>query len=223
MAGTLALIGGAEWTEGCEFDAELLAAAGSDRVLIMAAAAAYENPAAVVDRARQWFEALGASVDALDVYRHSTADTPGALEAVRTCSMIYLAGGSPMHLRSVLKSTELWDAIVARWRDGAVLAGSAEGATVMCTHMVDTRGGAFTVGLDLVDRLTVIPRYNLWSEDKWHRTVRLAPEDLAVVGIDERTALIWDGAKWRLAGTGRVVVYLGGRRVDVDDLSAPTA
>ena len=221
MAGTLALVGGAEWTDGCVFDTGLLAASGSNRVLVVPTAAAYEDPHALVERAGAWFASLGAEIDVLSVFRRPDASLPAAVAAVEAASMIYVAGGSPMHLRSVLKDTAVWDAVVSRWLAGAVLAGSAEGATVMCSHMVDSRGGAFTVGLDLIESLTVIPRYNTWSDDKWHRTVKLASADLAVVGIDERTAIMWDGTGWTEAGNGRVVVYVDGRRVELSELAPP--
>ena len=38
---------------------------------------------------------------------------PANVEAVRASRFTYLAGGSPMHLRSVLKDTPLWEALVA--------------------------------------------------------------------------------------------------------------
>ena len=46
--GILALVGGGEWTEGCSFDAELLAASGGTEVLVLPTAAAYEKPERVV-------------------------------------------------------------------------------------------------------------------------------------------------------------------------------
>ena len=83
-----------------------------------------------------------------------------------------------MHMRSVLKDTPAWEAIVAAWDGGAVLAGSVAGAMVCCDPMVDPRGGAFTLGLGLLANLAVIPEFDLWSEDAVHRTRKLSPADL---------------------------------------------
>ena len=49
--GILALVGGGEWQEGCDFDADLLAASGSEHVLVLPTAGAYEHPERLVVRA----------------------------------------------------------------------------------------------------------------------------------------------------------------------------
>ena len=69
---------------------------------------------------------------------------------------IYLAGGSPLHLKSVLKGSATFDAL-PRGVDlgGAVVAGSAAGAMVLTDPMVDPHGGALTVGLGLIDQLAL--------------------------------------------------------------------
>jgi cyanophycinase len=139
---------------------------------------------------------------------------------VRDATFLYLADGSSQHLRSVLLNTPVWHALLDAWRAGAALAASAQSATALCDHMVDNRGGAFTVGLGLLTGMTVIPHYDLWSPDKRHRTVKLARPDLVVAGIDERTALVRDpDATWRVAGAGTAVLYRGGVSVGVDALA----
>jgi cyanophycinase len=213
--GILALVGGGEWQEGCDFDADLLAASGSEHVLVLPTAGAYEHPERLVVRAGEWFGPLGGQVEGLMVLSRSDAENDGAADIMRRARLIYLAGSSPMHIRSVLKKSAVWDALVAAWRDGAVVVGSSGAAMALTDPMVDARGGGLTIGLGLIDGVAVVPHFGDTAEDgtgeKMHRSVLLAPRDTPVVGIPERTALIRDpDGSWRSAGTGTVAVFLDG-------------
>ena len=217
--GVLALVGGAEWQDGCTFDAELLEASGGREVLVLPTAAAYEHPDRAVATAARWFEALGATVRGLPVLRRPDAEDQANVNALKEARFIYLGGGSPLHLRSVLKSSALWQALVAAWNDGAVLAGSSAGAMVLTDPMVDPRGGAFTLGLGLVAQLAVIPHADSWSHEKFHRTVTLAPPDLPLVAIDERTAVVLrPGSGWQVSGAGQVRVWVNGAEAGLEAL-----
>ena len=219
MPGPLALIGGGEFQDGCTFDAGLLEASGGSEVAVLPTAAAYEHPERVIETAAAWFEGLGATVRPVPALSRPDALDPVHVEAVSEARFLYLAGGSPMHLRSVLKDAPLWEAIIAAWDGGAVLAGSSAGAMVLCDPMVDPRGGAFTLGLGLVAQLAVVPHHDHWSEEKARRTLDLAPAGLPIVGIDERTALIRDpDGTWRAEGAGEVVVFQDGKPADLDAL-----
>ena len=218
-AGLLALVGGGEWREGCSFDRELLEASGAREVLVLPTAAAYEHPERAVEWATGWFQGLGATVRGLMVLRRPDAEDEANAAAVRDAPFIYVAGGSPLHLRSVLKGSAVWDALVAAWQGGAALAASSAGAMVLTDPMVDPRGGAFTVGLGLVAQVAVIPHYDSWSPEKAHRTIVLAPPGLPVVAIDERTALVRDpSGGWRTAGAGRVTVWVDGEEQGLEAL-----
>jgi cyanophycinase len=220
MTGHLALFGGSEWMDGCSFDHDLVKAAGTNEVTVLATAAAFENPAKVVARATEWFARIDVAVRALPVYSRTDARDADLAAAVRASAFLYLSDGSSQHLRSVLKDTAVWDALVAAWEGGAVLAASGQAAATLCDHMVDARGGAFTVGLGLVTALTVIPHYDLWSPEKSHRTVRLARPGLVVAGIDERSALIRDpDGRWSIAGAAGAALFRDGRSVGLDALS----
>jgi cyanophycinase len=219
MSGHLALVGGSEWNDGCDFDVMLLAASGAREVAVLPTAAAYENPGKHLERATEWFAKLGATVRPVPVYDRAGARDPENVRAVREARFVYLSDGSSQHLRSVLKDTPLWSAIVETWQTNGVLAASAQAATALCDHMVDARGGAFTVGLGLVTGLTVIPHYDLWSPDKSHRTVKLARPDLVVAGVDERTALVRDpNGAWSVAGLGGAALFRDGHPVEFDAL-----
>lgn len=219
MTGTLALVGGQAWREGCGFDRDLLAASGGTDVLVLATAAAFENPGKVLARARDWFDGLGAKVEELPVYGRADARDRALAERAARASFVYLADGTAQHLRSVLLDTPLLDALVQAWQGGAVLAADGYSATALCEHMVDARGGAYTVGLDVLSGFSLLPHLDDWSPDKARRTVRLASPDLLVAGIPTRTALVRAGdGTWSVAGVGEVTIWQGGKAVGLDAL-----
>jgi cyanophycinase len=212
-------VGGDEWQPGCDFDAELLAASGGTEVLVLPTAAAYEHPEKTVDCAQTWFKGIGGVVRGLMVLGRTDAEDEANAAIVRASRFTYLGGGSSMHLRSVLKGSLLWDALLAAWRDGAVVAGSSAGAMVLTDPMVDSRGGALTVGLGMVEQIAVIPHFGHENAEKVHRSIALAAPGVPVVGIPERTALIRDpGGAWRQAGEGDVQVFASGQAAGFDAL-----
>ena len=224
MSGPLALVGGDEFGPGCDFDAELIAAVGAEEVALLATGSAYENPGKVVAVAREWFAGLGVGLLEVPVYTRPDALVEEHVRAIADARLIYVTGTSPMHLRSVLKDTPVLDALWAAWEGGAALAGSGAGADVLCDPMVDTRGGAFTIGLGLLPRLAVVARSNLWSPDKVRRTVDLAPADVVLVELPERTAVVRDpGGAWSAAGVGQPVVHRGGRPGTLADIPEPAS
>lgn len=216
--GTLAFVGGGEFSAGCEFDAVLLAECAAAEVVVLPTATAYENPARLRRRAESWFGDLGVGCVWLDIYSRSDANDPAAAAAVAGASMIYLTGGSPLHARSTLMRTAVWEALVEASAAGATVAGAGAGGNVLCDHMVDVRGGAFTLGLGLTDDLAMISRADTLSAERISRTVRLAPPGLLVAAVDERSALITrpDGT-WETVG--EVTLYRDGTRIALEDLT----
>jgi cyanophycinase len=218
-AGLLALVGGGEWQAGTGYDAELLERSGADEVLVLPTAAAYEQPDRVVATAEKWFSSLGSRARGLMVLRHADANKEVNAAAVAQARFIYLSGGSPLHLLSVLKGSLVFEALANAWRHGAVVAGSSAGAMVLVDPMVDPRGGAFTVGLGLVEQLAVVPHHDSGTSHHFWRTLELAPAGIPIAGIPEHTALIREpDGSWRSAGEGHVTVYLDGVQAGLEAL-----
>jgi cyanophycinase len=161
------------------------------------------------------------------VLARADAEDPGAAAVMRRARFIYLAGSSPMHLRSVLKSSKVWEAMVEAWEDGAVIAGSSGAAMALTDPMVDARGGGLTLGLGLVTGIAVVPHFGDTHEDahgqKLHRSVLLAPRDTPVAGVPEHTALIRESdGTWRSAGEGRVAIFVNGAPAEAGLGALPT-
>lgn len=215
--GTLALLGGGEWRDGCkDLDAELIATAGAKEVVVLPTAAAYEHPERVTERAVTYFEGLGVKVKPLAVLHRADADDAKVIESARKADLLYIADGSPLHLRSVLKGSDLWEAILVSYHSGGVLAASGAGATLVCDPMVDPRGGAYTVGLGVVADLAVFPYHGTAADHLRDRSIDLLPSTAKLVGIDEETALVRDPkGRWRVAGVGTVTIYEGHTSTDL--------
>jgi cyanophycinase len=153
------------------------------------------------------------------VLRHADANQAANAAAVREARFIYISGGSPLHLLSVLKGSLVFEALATAWRQGSVVAGSSAGAMVLVDPMVDPRGGAFTVGLGLVEEMAVVPHHDSGSSHHFWRTLELAPEGIPIAGIPEQTALIRDtDGSWRSAGRGPIAVYVDGAEVGLEAL-----
>jgi cyanophycinase len=209
--GSLVLVGGGEWGPGArELDADLLARSGVDRVVVLPTAAAFEQPDRVGERAASYFRELGATVEALPVLHRSEAEDPSMAETVRGAKFVYLADGSPLHLRSVLKESALFDALLAVYQGGGVVAASGAGATLLCDPMVDPRGGAYTVGLGVVKNLAVFPYHGTAAAHLRERSIDLLPRGAVLAGIDEETALVKSADGWSVAGAGTVTLYGAG-------------
>jgi cyanophycinase len=198
---------------------EVVTAAGASEVVVLPTGAAYEHPQRFVDAAAERYAAAGLAARGLDVLRRPDAVDEANAAVVRSAAAIYLAGPSSMHLVSVLKHTPVWDALVEAWRGGAALLASGAGAMAMCDPMVDPRGGAFTVGLGLLSGVTVIPRFDTWSEDTVHRTRTLSPSEVVIVGVASGSALVRDAdGTWRGSGPTDPRVFVGGEPGELTDI-----
>jgi cyanophycinase len=218
MAGWLALVGGSEWQDGCSFDASLLEHTATDVVTVLPTAAAFENPDAAVRTATAWFARLGARVEVCDVRTRHDAESVDLATQLQAARFVYIAGGSPMHLRSTLKDTAVFAALVAGWQSGNTLAASSAGAMALGDPMLDPRGGAFTIGLGLVRGIAILPHANEWSAERTRRTRKLASANVLLAAIDERTALLRDpNGRWHEEGAGSVSLHANG--ADTSDLT----
>jgi len=214
--GSIALLGGGEWTEPCRaLDSHLLHLADCDEVLIVPTAAAFEHPDRVVAHAVEWFKGLGARAKGISVLNRRDAEADEHVSAMRVAKFVYLTDGSPLHLRSVLKGSPLFDALLYAYGRGSVIAASGAGATVVCDPMVDPRGGAYTVGLGMVPGVAVFPDHAGAADHRRERSLDLQPPDTVLVGLDGQTAIVREASgSWKVMGPGHATVYRGGRAVN---------
>lgn len=198
MNGILALQGGGPFAANDELDRRVIAAAGATRAIVLPTADAFEHPERLVAAALHWGERLDVEVEALMVMRRSEAMDRGAVGVIQGARAVYLVGDQPLHLRSVLKATPLWEAIIQVLEEGGVVAATGGSAAAMCDPMVDPRGGAFTLGLGLANGLALVTEAETWSADRLHRTLKLANTPL--VELPSGAALVRTAGGWERVG-----------------------
>jgi cyanophycinase len=204
MTGMIVLQGGGPFVANDDLDREVLASCGAGRVVVLPTADAFEHPERLVTAALTWAERLGGDIDveALMVLRRGEALEQGAANVVRQARAVYLVGDQPLHLRSVLKDTPVWDALHDMLGEGGAVVACAGSAAALCDPMVDPRGGAFTLGLGLINGVALVTTAEQWSPERLHRTEKMA--DCALAVLPTGAALVRAGTAWRTVGDAEV-------------------
>ncbi len=218
--GSVAFCSEGDFSGRSEIDSELLRESKATRVAFLPTAAAYQSVEHAVESARKRWADAGASLDSVPILSRRDAEDSSNAQMLRESRLIVVGEGSLPHLRSVLHRSAAWDSIVVAWHSGAVIVGEGAGAMALCNPMIDTRGGALTVGLGLVRGIVVLTGFGHESTEKVHRSIALAAPDHCVVGVENATMLVRDRAgQWSVYGDGRVRVFKHGEDVDMDELN----
>jgi cyanophycinase len=228
--GFLALVGGDEFKPGNEEQDRLLGEhRGAGPAYVVPTAAARQRPDQAVATAQRWFKGLGLEVVELPVLKRSDAASTANVELAAQGGLFYLTGGDPGLVVDVLHDSPVWRAIAAAWQRGAALAGSSAGAmalggwTLVRKAYPGHTDRRSKPALDLIPRLAVAPHFETFGH-RWVDSVLAEPpvEDLVIVGIDERSAVVWDGRAWIARGPGHInVVTSSERRVYQSGMPVP--
>jgi cyanophycinase-like exopeptidase len=166
---------------------------------------------------------LGVEAVPVVVRDRAAAEDPALAALVAGAGLVYLSGGNPSHCASTLRDTLVWNTVLDAWRGGAALAGCSAGAMALTAWVPDLRHPARPAdpGLGVLPRIRVIPHFDRfagWVPDIITRYLTRAPGGTAVLGVDEDTAVVWNGSSggggawtvqgrqsaWLLTRAGRV-------------------
>ena len=213
--GMLALVGGDEFNPGNEEQDRMLAAAARPGpAFVVPTAAARQQPEQSVAHAKAWFRQFSVELEELPVLKPADAKSAALAERARAGGLFYLVGGDPGWVASVLRGSPVWAAMFAAWRAGAALAGSSAGAMALGSHTLVRAKWPNHVNrrpadaLGLVAKTAVLPHFDTFGH-KWIESAQAAAPDLCLLGVDEKSAAVWDGAAWLAAGPGAVTVVNG--------------
>lgn len=222
MAGSLLLEGGDEFSgamaEPDRHAIELAGGVSAPLVIIPTAAVPDYNHRRAGANGQRWFEYLGAQrVSVVPLIDRASAADEQVISLLRTARLIYLLGGFPLYLGQVLAGSLAWDAVLAAYTDGAVIAGSSAGAMVLAEFYFDPEGRQIEAGLNLVPGCCVIPHHNRFGKDWMHSLREKLPEAI-LLGIDEQTGMLYadEYGGWRVYGRGMVTLYTPEKTTIID-------
>ncbi|HEX9037810.1 MAG TPA: Type 1 glutamine amidotransferase-like domain-containing protein [Ktedonobacterales bacterium] len=233
VEGAIALVGSGEYTDAMlETDESLLATVGGSKasvVLLPTAAGLEENgPSHWNTLGLGHFRKLGVTdIRPSLILDHASACDPRQVELLRGADFFYFSGGNPPHVTESLRGTPAWEVISQAQRSGAVVAGCSAGAMAMSGYSLPFRAlisglvtgapGEWTPALGTVPNVVVFPHFDRLpgglSEPTLRRLSHAAPDGVALVGVDEDTALARldppgpTGGLWRVMGRQSVHIY----------------
>lgn len=181
-------------------------------------------------------------------------DNPAILTPLLTADAIMFGAGSPTYTVRQLKDSLAWYMLLARHRLGAALV-LASAATIAISAYALPVYEIYKVGQDLhwsegLDffglcgmRLVFIPHWNnndggteldtshcFMGQERFDQLIKMLPDGLTIVGIDEHTALIFDleASACRVMGAGGVTIvrkssdlrFLNGQAFSLAELGA---
>jgi cyanophycinase len=206
--GPLALVGSGEYLpQMADVEARLLA--GRPPRYVQLATAAVPDGPAVVER---WHnlgiaqaERLGVEPVVVPVSDRADADNPAMAAQIAGAGLVYLSGGDPSYLAETLRDTTVWAAIVRAWRSGSALAGCSAGAMALTSWVprIRTPDKEGTAGLGLLPYLRVIPHFDTFAAripDLVSRSLQPYDPAVALIGVDEETALVGGPTEWMVQG-----------------------
>lgn len=230
--GRLVIIGGALQAENTEvYQAILDGREGEGPVCVFPTASA--EPRESMESAIARIDAVGGAGTADGIFL--TVDNPEAAALQETvtriegCSGFYFVGGQQRRIVEVLRPEEgdspAYEALMARYHEGAVVSGSSAGAAIMTDPMIgggsslgalaegvrsegEEEGVILQKGLGLL-QATQVDQHFL-ARGRWARLLMAVLETEAFTfgaGIDENTALVVDGQTARVAGASGVVFF----------------
>jgi cyanophycinase len=175
--------------------------------IIPTAAAPDNNHQRAGNNGIRWFQSLGAKdVGSLPLIDKDSANDGDIAKSLRAAKLIYLLGGFTGYLAETLQGSLAWQAVLDAYAAGAVVVGSSAGAMVMCELYYDPSRGQVLEGLNLVPNSLVLPHHNTFGKTWASRLLEISR--VTLVGIDERTGMLDDGAgRWTVYGAGEVTLY----------------
>ena len=219
--GSVIIIGGAEdkVRDRVILNRFVTLAGGPDATIVVISTASSLGAEAGA-RYKAVFGELGVNrVRPLHAVTRPQANDESAALLLRDATGVFLTGGNQLRLASTIGGTRLADAILERFRHGAVVAGTSAGASALSSHMIafgasgatpKQRMAQISAGLGLIPGVIVDQHFQ--QRNRLGRLLSLIAQNpsLLGIGVDEDTAgVVGPDHQLEVIGRGSITVVDG--------------
>ena len=189
-------------------------------VLVAPTASAHEGEATFDGWATKGvahYERRGVPARVLPLRTREDASSDEVLSALEDAALIFFSGGNPWRLAEAVRGTPFWDRLTQRLQGGLAYAGCSAGVACLTERTFDSDtediAEIFKPGIGWFRDLLFAPHWDM--VDTWIPGATgfiagsMGPGE-SLIGIDETTAMVGDGATWDVMGTSGVHVLCEG-------------
>lgn len=228
--GTMIVIGGKEDQQGkMKILRKVVEEAGGRQGNLLIITTATHNPEQAGMEYRSIFLDLGINrAEVLNIDNRALADDTIICQKIQQASGIFFTGGDQLRITSILGGTRAGQALKSACEDGALLAGTSAGASVMSETMIvggreEDPPGKFTVqlapGLGFLKGVVIDQHFA--QRGRIGRLISAVAQNPSVIGIgiDEDTAIVLKGQEsFRVIGRSTVTI-VDGRNITYSNIS----
>jgi cyanophycinase len=217
--GTLIIIGGHEDHEGERVILKEVARHVTSGRMVLATVAS-EEPDGYLEKYRQSFADLGVpEVTELYIDERDQATMEEKLVDLREVEAVFFSGGDQLRITSLIGDTPIYQRVHDIFANGGVIAGTSAGASAMSETML-VRGpnaASFRIGdLSMAPGLGLLPNViidqHFAERGRIGRLIGAVSQNPRVlgIGIDEDTAIVVQGERIEVIGSGAVYLVDAG-------------
>ena len=206
---TIGIFGGNEFQENClETDREFcnLSSVTKSNVLILPTAATNENPELAARNGINHFKKIGVEASALNLTNKNQSNDRCFLHPIKKFSIIYLTGGNPRYLNTILQNSQALSEIKKALTLGSVLLGSSAGAMVMGKYILLDK---LVPGLNLIPDTIIVPHFE--NNNDVNNLVNISRNhNVDILGLDTQAACITINNNWITLGNNKITLIKNG-------------
>jgi cyanophycinase len=217
----LGLLGSGEFLPWAgEVDRALLdrARTGDGRVLVLPTASAPEGEEVFGRWAAMGlahYQEMGVTAELVPIRTREDAQDPANVARLTEASLVFFSGGNPAYLSATLAGTAFWAAVLAGLDRGLAYGGCSAGVQCLGERALDAGVRPFgpevwKPGLGLFRGVSFGPHWDVlerYVPGLEAFILGSVPTGELLLAIDEATAVVGDGERWEVMGSGAAHVW----------------